>query len=240
MKIFAFTGSALVVLAVTMSTADAGKIGGKVTFKGKPRPAKKIKMVADPACEAVHTTPAKDEKMIVGTGTGEIHPLANVFVYVKSGAPQKDYPVPSEPVVLDQEGCKYVPHVFGMMAGQKLEIRNSDKTTHNVHSLPKKSKKFNNGQTAGAPALIKTFDNEEVMVKIKCDMHPWMTCYAGVMSHPFYAVTGKDGMFNIDGLEDGEYEVEAWHELVKIKTAKVAIADGSGSVNFEFTKPQKK
>ena len=240
MKIFAFTGSALVVLAVTMSTADAGKISGKVTFKGKPRPAKKIKMVADPACEAVHTTPAKDEKMIVGTGTGEIHPLANVFVYVKSGAPQKDYPVPSEPVVLDQEGCKYVPHVFGMMAGQKLEIRNSDKTTHNVHSLPKKSKEFNNGQTVGAPALIKTFDNEEIMVKIKCDMHPWMTCYAGVMSHPFYAVTGKDGTFNLDGLDDGEYEVEAWHELVKIKTAKVSIADGSGSVNFEFTKPKKK
>jgi len=240
MKIFAFTGSALVVLAITMSTADAGKISGKVTFKGKPRPAKTIKMSADVACEVMHTAPAKDEKMIVGTGTGELHPLANVFVYVKSGAPQKDYPVPDKAIVLDQKGCKYVPHVLGMMAGQKLEIKNSDKTTHNVHSQAKRNANFNNGQTVGAPALSKTFDKEEVMIKVKCDMHPWMTCYVGVLNHPFFAVTGEDGAFSIDGLDDGEYEVEAWHELVKIQTAKVTIAGGTGTVDFEFTKPKKK
>jgi plastocyanin len=240
MKIFELTASAVVVLAITMLTADGGKISGKVTFKGKPKPAKTIKMSADAACEAMHTSPAKDEKMIVGDGTGEVHPLANVFVYVKSGVQKKDFAVPDKPVVIDQNGCRYVPHVLGIMAGQKMEFINSDKTTHNVHSLAKKSANFNNAQTAGAPVLTKTFEKEEVMVKVKCDMHPWMTCYVGVLNHPYFAVTGKDGAFSIDGLDDGEYEVEAWHELVKTRTAKVTIAGGSATVDFEYTKPKKK
>jgi len=220
--------------------AQAGSITGTVTFKGKPRPAKSLKMGADPVCEALYTTPAKDEKFVVGAGEGEIRPLANVFVYVKSGAPKKDYPVPSKPLVIDQEGCKYIPHVVGARVGQEVQFKNSDRTMHNVHSLSKSSPAFNRGMPAGSPNAKYKFTKAEVMAKLKCDAHPWMSCYVGVLDHPFFAVTGDNGKFTIDGLDDGEYEVETWQELLKTRTAKVTVAGGAGTVDFEYTKPKKK
>jgi plastocyanin len=240
MKSLKFTVTAIAIGCLAVVTVHAGAITGKVTFSGKPRPAKKLNMAADPVCTTLHTTSARDEKFVVGEGADQVYPLANVFVYVKSGAEKKDYPMPSGPLVIDQEGCKYIPHVAGARVGQEIQFKNSDKTMHNVHSLSKGSAPFNRGMPAGSPNASYKLAKSEVMVKMKCDAHPWMSCYIGAMEHPFFAVTGKDGSFTLDGLPDGEYEVEAWQELLKTKVAKVTVSGGSGSVNFEYTKPKKK
>ncbi|MDA0989426.1 MAG: carboxypeptidase regulatory-like domain-containing protein [Verrucomicrobia bacterium] len=218
-------------------TVDAGAITGKVTFRGDPRPAKTIKMSADPICETHHGD-AKDEKFVVGPAIeADLYPLADAFVYVKSGAPKSAAAVPSTPVVIDQQGCRYIPHVVGVQVGQPVEFKNSDKTMHNVHSLSEHSPSFNRGMPAGSPNASYTFTKPEVMAKVKCDAHPWMSCYVGALDHPFFAVTGEDGAFTIDGLPDGVYEIEVWQELLKTKTAKVTIAGGTGSATVEFSKP---
>ena len=211
-------------------------IEGTVTFKGEPRRAKKIQMGADPACAAIHKAPVLDEKFVfAATEADGTFTLGNAFVWIKSGLPNATYDVPAEPVVLDQNGCRYIPHVMGIQVGQVLEVRNSDATTHNVHSLAKNSDSFNYGQPRGAPALKKTFTASEVMVKLKCDMHPWMTCYVGVLEHPFHAVTGVDGSFAIEGLPAGTYEIAAWQEILKTKTQSITVGDGkTARIEFVF------
>ncbi len=122
------------------------------------------------------------------------------------------------------------------MVGQKLVIRNSDPTLHNVHALPSKNEEFNQGQPFQGMELEKTFDQPEVMVRFKCDVHPWMSSYMGVLNHPFFAVSGADGSFSIDGLPAGDYEVEAWHEELGAKTMSVSVAaDGTAAANFDFS-----
>jgi plastocyanin len=188
----------------------------------------------------MHTAPARDEKFTVGEGAGEVYPLADVFVHVKSGVQKKDYPVPTKAVVIDQSGCRYSPHVSGVQVGQDIQFKNSDKTMHNVHSLAKASRPFNRGMPAGAPNASYKLTKPEVMAKVKCDAHPWMTCYIGAVEHPFFAVTGKDGAFTLDGLPDGDYEVEFWQELLGAKVAKVTVSAGAGTADYEYSKPAKK
>jgi plastocyanin len=229
------------ILTLTSIAHAAGSISGVVNFDGKPRRARKLDRSADPKCLQAHAGDLTDEKFVVGTADGTKHPMANIFVYVKSGLPDQKWPVSDKPVVLDQRGCKYVPHVMGIQVGQTIEIRNSDPTTHNVHSLAKNSDVFNYGQPQGAPALKKTFTAAEVMAKVKCDMHPWMYCYVGVLDHPFHAVTGDDGKFMIDGLPAGTYEIETWQELLKTRTQSVTVKDGeAANVEVVYSKPKKK
>jgi plastocyanin len=158
-----------------------------------------------------------------------------VFVYVKSGLAGKTFDTPKEPIVIDQKGCHYVPHVFGMMAKQPLKIVNSDDTLHNIHAQPSKSKEFNIGQPNKGMETTRTFASPEVMVHFKCDVHPWMSAYVGVLDHPFYSVSGEDGTFSIKGLPAGEYEIVAWHEKYGEKTQKVKVGDGEGkTADFSF------
>jgi len=165
--------------------------------------------------------------------------LRNVFVYVKSGLPSgRTYEVPKEPVIIEQKGCEYIPHVFGMMAKQLLLIKNDDDTLHNIHAMPTVNEEFNKGQPAGSPDLKRTFTKPEVMVHFKCDVHPWMSAYVGVMDNPFYSVTGADGTFVLKGLPAGDYEIVAWHEKYGEQSQKVKVADGeTKTVDFKFSKP---
>ena len=136
---------------------------------------------------------------------------------------------------LDQKGCHYVPHVFGMMAKQKLLIKNTDDTLHNIHAMPTANKEFNIGQPNQGMETTRTFAQPEVMVHFKCDVHPWMSAYVGVLSHPFFGVTGEDGTFSIKGLPAGEYTLEAWHEKYGPQTQTVKVAAGeSKTVDFKF------
>ncbi|MDA1043692.1 MAG: hypothetical protein O3C57_00555 [Verrucomicrobia bacterium] len=216
------------------TTGYAGTITGKVVYKGEPRPQREVKMSADPACLTSHNGAILDEKFVCGEAQGDVYPLANVFVYVKTGAPDVPAGVPAEPVMIDQKGCTFVPHVVGIRVGQTLQFKNSDKTMHNVHSLAKGSPAFNRGMPAGSPNISCTFSKPEIMVKLKCDVHPWMSVFVGVVDHPFFAVTGKDGQFTLDDLPDGEYEVETWQELLGSRNARVTVTAGVGTVELLY------
>ena len=215
--------------AATASTGNA-VISGTISYANGD-PDLEILMDADPVCLSLHKDHAAYSERIVADGGG----LANVFVYVKSGI-EGDYPAPAEKALLNQQGCQYTPHVSGVMVGQTLVIRNSDPTLHNVHARPEKNDEFNQGQPFENMEMEHTFDEAEVMVPFKCDVHPWMASYMGVMSHPFFAVSGADGSFSIGGLPAGDYEIEAWHEELGSKTMSVTVAaDGTAEANFDFS-----
>jgi hypothetical protein len=215
--------------------APAASGGGTVTGKalyanGDPDTA--IKMDADPVCASLHGDAVHTEKVVAD----ESGNLANVFVYVKSGLEGKSFPAPGVSHLLDQVGCQYKPHVSGMMVSQKLVIRNSDPTLHNVHALPAVNKEFNQGQPFQGMELEHTFDETEVMVRFKCDVHPWMSSFMAVLDHPFFGVSAADGSFAIENLPAGDYVLEAWHEEFGTRTQNVSIAEGgSVDVSFDFS-----
>ena len=208
----------------------AASITGKIVFEGPVPVAEKFKMSADAFCAKSHPGDVSREDIAIGKDKG----LANVFVYVKSGI-NGTYPAPAAAATIDQKGCTYHPHVFGMVAGQSLEILNSDDTLHNIHSLPEKNEAFNLGMPVKGMKYTKKFDKPEVMIRIKCDVHGWMSAYCGVLSHPFFAVTAADGTYTIKDLPAGTYTIEAWHEKLGTQTQQVTVgAQESKPAAFTF------
>ncbi len=209
----------------------AGSIAGKADFDGTPGENPKINMGADPVCKGLHPSDFFAERVVVNSN----HTLKNVFVYIKEGLKEKDFPPPAQPAVLDQKGCWYLPHVQGIQIGQKFEVVNSDPTLHNVHVFAKKNQEFNLGMPLQGMKLDKTFSNPEVMIKMKCDVHPWMNGYIGVLDHPFFAVTDEQGNFKIDNVPPGDYTVEAWHETYGTQTQSVTVGGESAQADFKFS-----
>jgi plastocyanin len=210
--------------------ATAGGVTGTVRFEGTPPAPESINRASDPYCEQLGA--ATTETVLVGGDST----LQNVFVYVKDGLGDLAFPVPSTPVVLDQQGCRYVPHVLGIQVGQDLEILSSDNTLHNVHAIPEQNREFNRGQPMAGIRHTHTFSTKEVMVPFKCDVHRWMNAYVGVLDHPFHAVTGAGGTFALTGLPPGTYTIEAWHETLGTQTETVTIGEKQTSdVAFTFT-----
>ncbi|MBI3006635.1 MAG: carboxypeptidase regulatory-like domain-containing protein [Ignavibacteriales bacterium] len=208
----------------------AGDVTGKVSFEGKPGAPVRLRMDADKFCAMAHKEAVLSEELVVNkNGT-----LKNVLIYIKEGVGGKKFDIPKTPVVFDQKGCIYMPHVLGVMAGQELQVKNSDRTLHNVHALPKVNQGFNQGQPV--PGMMKkNFQKPEAPFKVKCEVHSWMGAYIGVFSHPYFAVTGDDGSFTIKGLPAGEYTVEAWHEKYGTQTLKVKVdATGKATANFSY------
>jgi plastocyanin len=213
----------------------ASTITGTVTFEGKVPTLRPLAMDADPACAKMHPKPAPNPMLILGSG----NTMANIMVWVSKGLQAgKAWPVPKTPVVLDQKGCQYVPHVMGIMVGQQYRILNSDGILHNVHALPKINKGFNRAMPPTVKEAGAVFDKEEAVFQIKCDVHPWMSAYVGVFTHPFFSVTGTDGKFTISGLDPGTYTITAWHERLGTQTASATVgANETKTQNFKFAPP---
>ncbi len=218
-------------LFLGLGSVFAGTIQGKALFDGTPGENPTIDMSADPVCKTLNPGTVFQQRIVVNSnGT-----LKNVFIYIKEGLGTQTFSVAQAPAVLDQKGCAYHPRVLGMQANQKLQIMNSDATLHNIHAFAKNSPEFNLGMPVQGMKLDKTFSNPEVMVKMKCDVHPWMMGYIGVLNHPFFAVTGEDGSFKIENVPPGEYTVEAWHETYGTKTKKIVVSDAPMETDFKFS-----
>jgi len=209
-----------------------GRITGQIFFRG---PVPQFREPSAPFPECGTRTP-QDPLHVSAEGR-----VANVFVYVKDGLPPGTYPLPSEPVQLDQKACDYHPRVFGIRAGQPLVIKNSDDLLHNVHArgagagLAGGPDSFNVAMPVQNMTATRTFPDAQVPVAIVCDVHPWMRAFAGVVTNPFYAVTGDDGTYSLNGLPPGTYTVEAWHERLGRTTAQIALGGSETLVsNLEF------
>ena len=220
-------------------SGPTGTIAGVVSYEGTPPAPKKIDTTADPACAKANPNLTTDDT-IVNDGK-----LANVFVYIKEGTTEggkkiADYAwaTPTTAVQLDQKGCHYSPHVLGVQTNQKISITNSDQTQHNVHPTPKLNTEWNQTQANGAPPIEKSFPRAEVLIPVKCNQHPWMKAYIGVMRSPFFAVSSTDGAYQITGVPPGKYTVVAWREggaNGTEKTMEVTVpASGSGKADFSF------
>jgi plastocyanin len=201
--------------ATPIDPATAATISGTVKFDGTAPKQSKIDMSQDPGCKGTNEA----ENVVVSGGD-----LANVFVYVKDGLGSRTFDMPKDPVVLDQKGCQYHPHVLGVMAGQTVEIKNDDPTTHNIHPTPKDNREWNESQPPSSPAIEKNFAREEIMLPVKCNQHPWMKMYINVVKSPFFAVTAKDGKYEIKGLPPGDYTLAFVHEKLGEQDQKVTVA----------------
>jgi plastocyanin len=204
-----------------VDAATAGGVTGRIVLEGTAPANEVIKMNSDPVCLREAKGAQTQQTFLVGEGGA----LQNVFVYVKDGLGSYTFDAPTETVVLDQDGCRYNPHVFGIRVGQALEVVNSDPTLHNIHAIPKNNQEFNTGQPIEGMRYKHTFTAEEVMVPFKCDVHGWMNAYAGVLNHPYFSVTGADGSFTLGNLPPGTYTIEAWHERLGAQSQSVTIGE---------------
>ncbi|HVF50934.1 MAG TPA: carboxypeptidase regulatory-like domain-containing protein [Pyrinomonadaceae bacterium] len=218
-------------------TGNEGTLSGSVAFTGEAPAPKTISMDQDAVCSQTNPNAVAED---ISIKDGKVQ---NVFVYVKDGktADGKDikllaFDPPAQATVLDQKGCQYVPHILGIQTRQKLSVTNSDQTTHNINLQAKSNPSFNQSQTQGAAPIEKTFNRAEVIIPVKCNQHPWMKSYVAVLGHPFHAVSGPDGKFEIKGLPPGTYTVVAWHERMKEQTQSVTVAaKESKTQDFTFT-----
>jgi plastocyanin len=194
-----------------------GVIRGTVAYAGAPQ--KRAIAVTEAACKG---GPTSEDTVQVVDGK-----LVNAFVWVKSGLDRYAFPPASGEVVLDQAKCMYAPHVVGVRVGQPLVFSSSDPVTHNVHTLPEDNEPANFAMSQAGQRVSKRFDAPEVMIQTKCDIHPWMKAWIGVVDHPYFAVTGADGAFEFKGLPAGSYEVEVWHEVLGRKSQTVTLAENA-------------
>lgn len=236
MRMIHFSALAAVALGVTAmrhrpavpAPAFAATIHGTVTFTGTPPKMHPIDMAKEPTCAAQHPTQIKTETVV----TGPNNTLEWVVVYVSAGDQVSD--APTDKVTFTQKGCEYLPHVQAMHTGQGLEIVNADKTSHNIHPMPRLNPEWNKSQPPGAPPIETSYARPE-FIAVKCNIHPWMHGYFAVLDTPHYAITGPDGNFSISGLAPGKYTLTAWQEHMGTQSQVVTVgADGNVTANFVF------
>jgi hypothetical protein len=214
-----------------IDAATTGSITGKVTLEGQPHPFKPIDMSAEPYCEKLNAAPVFPQQVVTGDAGG----LANVVVYVKDFPADYIVAAPGGPATLSQRGCMYDPHVVALRTGQPLEIRNDDQATHNILAMPERNPKWNRSETPGAAPIEEIFATPELAIPLRCNVHPWMKSYIFVFSHPYYAVTAKDGQFELKNLPPGTYTFEAWQEKYGKQDATITLGPKeSKSMDFKF------
>lgn len=211
-------------------TITGATVRGSVRFEGKAPAAKAISMAADPSCAKQHASPVMAQEVMVDT-KGD---LQNVIVFVSEGLGDRTFEAPSQPVVVEQKGCLYQPHVLAVRANQTLEVVNDDPTSHNIHPVPANNREWNKAEPPGSK-MEEVFAREEIAIPVKCNVHPWMRGYIAVFKHPYFSVTGKDGGFDLSNLPPGTYTIKAWHEKLGTSTQTVTIgANETKEISFVF------
>lgn len=224
---------------VSALAEDNAVIKGKVIFKGDAEKYKRTTLDTskDENCKKIKEKIGSEE-VVINKKT-EPATLRNVIVSIKEGLGDRKYPAKTEAAILDQVGCQYAPHVLAVMEGQPVKIRNSDPTNHNIHFFDAKiNEKLNKTQPKPMEEEVKL--KVEAPFKVKCDVHPWMGMHIAVFNHPFFAVTGDEGTFEIKGLPPGKYTVEAWHEKFGTVTASVEVTSGATKESDFTFEPDKK
>ena len=220
--------------ASAAQAANRGTIKGHIRLSGKLPGNPVIRMGKDPMCAKINAGKQVVQAAVAASIDGS---LANVFVKLQGSFPQT--PVPTQPVTIDQRGCIYSPRVVGARVGQTLQVRNSDGLLHNVHSLSTRNS-FNIGQPMAGMVYQFRLKDEDLMLRLKCDIHSWMTAYVGVVSHPYFAVSGDGGTFEIDKVPAGTHTIQAWHEQYGLLTQTVRVKAGAPTmVDFTYTGSEK-
>lgn len=211
-----------------LDRSTTGTITGVVRLAGPPPAMPTLQLSAE--CRSEHQGPVSAGDVLVHDGLVE-----NAFVYVKVGFGDRGFAVPTEPVIVDQRGCLYRPRVVGVQVGQPIVFQNSDSVLHNVHGTPQVASAWNFTMSVKGSQRTVRLDKPEVMVSVRCDVHPWMQGWIGVVDHPYFAVTGTDGRFTLRDLPPGDYVVAAWHERFGTREARVSLAArGTQEVSFGF------
>jgi hypothetical protein len=210
------------------SGTPSTQLAGSVKFQGSALKPARINTSSDPNCMKAQSGPATAEDLILNPNGG----LENVIVYVADGLGDRVFDPPSQPVVIEQKGCTYKPHVIALQANQKLDVVNDDATTHNIHPLPVNNREWNKSQPPGVQ-VEESFAREEIAIPVKCNVHPWMRAYIAVFKHPYFAVTNQEGSFDLKDLPPGSYTIKAWHEKLGTLSQKVTVGAGETS-KLEF------
>jgi hypothetical protein len=212
--------------------AGAATLKGVVRFEGAAPQPKPISMAADPSCAKQYSSPVFAQEVMTDT-KGD---LQNVVVFVSDGLGDRTFDPPTQPVVVEQKGCMYQPHVLAVRANQPLQVVNDDPTSHNIHPTPANNREWNKAEAPGSK-MEEAFAREEIAIPVKCNVHPWMRGYVAVFKHPFFAVTGKDGSFDLNNLPPGTYTIKAWHEKLGVSTQTITIgANETKELSFVFKK----
>jgi plastocyanin len=212
------------------TATGAANLKGTVRLEGTVPKPKQISMSADPSCAKQHASPVFTQEVMTDTKGA----LQNVIVFVSEGLGDRKFDAPTQPVVVEQKGCMYTPHVLAVQANQPLHVVNDDPTSHNIHPTPANNREWNKAEPPGS-SVDESFAREEIAIPVKCNLHPWMHGYIAVFKHPFFAVTGKDGSFDLSSLPPGTYTIKAWHEKLGTSTQTITIgANETKEISFVF------
>jgi hypothetical protein len=225
-----FAGSRSVIAGGPPPLTSGAAVRGVVKFEGTVPKAKLISMAADPSCAQQHPGSVFSQEVM----TDAKGDLQDVIVFVSDGLGDRTFDPPTQPAVIEQKGCLYQPHVLALRANQPLQVVNDDPTSHNIHPTPANNREWNKAEPPGT-SLQDSFAREEIAIPVRCNVHPWMRGYIAVFKHPYFAVTGKDGSFDLSSLPPGTYTIKAWHEKFGTSTQTVTIgANQTKEISFVF------
>ena len=205
-----------------------GELKGTITYEGTLPKYKPLNMVNEPTCAKHYTTPVFPENVVAGPNNG----LSNVVVYISAGA--EEGPAPAQPAMLKQRGCRYIPHVLAIETNQEIWVQNDDSVAHTVHPMARINTELNRSQPPGTPPMVIKYDKPEI-IRVKCELHPWMRGVFVVLKSPHYSVSDESGGFTLPDLPPGKYTIKAWHEQFGEQSQVVTIGGGeTKELNFVF------